>query len=248
MRILVVEDERVLGNQIARGLREERHTVDLVGDGLSALDYTPLLGDGLYDVVVLDVALPGCDGVTVCRRWRAAGLRVPILMLTARSAVDDRVEGLDAGADDYLTKPFAFAELLARLRALGRRDPGLQVGPLRAGDLALEPLTRRVERAGQAIRLTAREYAILELLLRHRGQVLTRDQIAAGAWDLGADHASNVVDVFMRNLRRKIDDPFARKLLHTVRGVGYTLRDEDDGHDGGYDGVSRGAGAPASLS
>lgn len=153
----------------------------------------------------------GCDGLTVCRRWRAAGVRAPILMLTARREVEDRVSGLDVRADDYLTKPFTFAELLACPRAVA--------------DLTLDPRSHRVERAGAPISLPAREYAILELLLRHRGQVLTRDQIAAGAWDLGADHASNVVDVFMRNLRRKLDDPYPQKLLQTVRGVGYTLRD-----------------------
>ena len=227
MRILVVEDERTLGMQIVGGLRDELHTADLVTDGLSALNAAPRLRDGLYDAVVLDVVLPGCDGLTVCRQWRASGLRVPILMLTARQTVDDRVSGLDAGADDYLTKPFAFVEFLARLRALGRREPSLHVGPLRAGDLTLGPLTRRVERAGRPIHLTAREYAIVELLLRHPGQVLTRYQIAAGAWELGAEHASNVVDVFIKNLRRKIDGPYARKLLHTVRGIGYTLHDQD---------------------
>ena len=224
MRILVVEDEPVLGAQIARGLREERHTVDLLTDGRAALNLTPELGENRYDVVVLDVLLPGRDGYSVCRAWRAAGLRMPILMLTARQAVEDRVQGLDAGADDYLTKPFAFTELLARLRALGRREPGLRVGVLRAGDLTLDPVTHRVERAGQVIHLTAREYAILEVLLRHIGQALTRDQIAAGAWDLGADHASNVVDVFVRNLRRKLDDPYPDPVLHTVRGIGYALR------------------------
>ncbi len=224
MRMLVVEDEPVLGAQIARGLREERHTVDLLADGRAALDVTPEVAEGRYDVVVLDVLLPGRDGYSVCRAWRAAGLRVPILMLTARQAVEDRVQGLDAGADDYLTKPFAFTELLARLRALGRREPGLRVGVWRAGDLTLDPVTHRVERGGQVIHLTAREYAILELLLRHVGQALTRDQIAAGAWDMGADHASNVVDVFVRNLRRKLDDPYPDPVLHTVRGIGYALR------------------------
>lgn len=231
MRILIVEDEPALGEQLVRGLREERHTVDLALDGRTALDYTPLLHDGRYDVVVLDVLLPGCDGLTVCRRWRGEGLRIPILILTARQAVEDRVGGLDAGADDYLTKPFAFAELLARLRALGRREPELRPGALRVADLTLDPLTHRVERAGHYIHLTTREYAIVELLLRHHGQVLTRDQIAAGAWELGAEHASNVVDVFIRNLRRKLDAPYTRKLLHTVRGVGYTLRDSG-GHSG----------------
>ncbi len=225
MRILIVEDEPLLGEQIARGLREEQHTVDLLADGRAALDLTPELAEGRYDVVVLDVLLPGRDGIALCREWRAEGLRVPILLLTARQTVEDRVRGLDAGADDYLTKPFAFVELLARVRALGRREPSLQIDPLCVADLTLDPLTHRVERAGHMIHLTTREYALIELLLRHPGQTLTRDQLAAGAWELGAEHASNVVDVFMRNLRRKIDDPFAPKLLHTVRGVGYSLRD-----------------------
>jgi len=231
MRLLVVEDERPLAEQLARGLREEGYIVELVGDGPSALDALLAPGDGRYDLVVLDVLLPGCDGLTVCRRARAAGLRVPILLLTARAAVEDRVQGLDAGADDYLTKPFAFDELLARLRALGRREPHVRVGPLRAGDLTLDPHTRRVERAGRPIHLTAREYAILELLLRHPGQALTRDQIADRAWDLGAEHASNVVDVFVRNLRRKIDDPHSDKLVRTVRGVGYALQAPEDAPD-----------------
>ncbi len=225
MRILIVEDEPLLGELIARGLREEQHTVDLLADGRAALDLTPEIAEGRYDVVVLDVLLPGRDGIALCREWRAEGLRVPILLLTARQTVEDRVRGLDAGADDYLTKPFAFVELLARVRALGRREPSLQIGPLCVADLTLDPLTHRVERAGHMIHLTTREYALIELLLRHPGQTLTRDQLAAGAWELGAEHASNVVDVFMRNLRRKIDDPFAHKLLHTVRGVGYSLRD-----------------------
>ncbi len=228
MHILVVEDDLALGDGIVRGLREERHIVDLVVDGLAALDRAPDLRDGLYDVVVLDVLLPGCDGLTVCRQWRSGGLRVPILMLTARRAVEDRVRGLDAGADDYLTKPFAFAELVARVRSLGRRELALRPAVLGVGDLTLDPLTRRVTRAGQEIRLTAREYAILELLLRHPRQVLTQDQIAAGAWERGVDHASNVVEVFVRNLRRKIDDPYPDKLIRTVRGVGYTLRAADD--------------------
>ena len=224
MRILVVEDERALGRQIAGGLREERHVVDLVHDGLTALDYGSMLREGCYDAVVLDVLLPGCDGLTVCRRWRASGLRMPILMLTARSAVEERVRGLDAGADDYMVKPFAFSELQARLRALARREPNLQMGTLRAGDLVMDAQMHRVERAGRPIHLTVREFSILELLLRHQGQVLSRERIASGAWDLEAEHASNVVDVFIRNLRRKIDEPFAHKLLETVRGVGYTIR------------------------
>jgi DNA-binding response OmpR family regulator len=221
MHILVVEDERLLADQIARGLRENRHVVDLVSDGPSAVAHATTQA---YDLLVLDVMLPGIDGYAVCRQVRAAGVRTPILMLTARREVRDRVEGLDAGADDYLTKPFAFAEFLARIRALERREPGLRLGPLQAGDLILDPITHKVERAGQPIHLTPREYAILEYLLRHRGQVLSRDQIAASAWELGAEHASNVVDVFIRNLRRKIDDQHTIKLLHTVRGAGYAIR------------------------
>jgi two-component system copper resistance phosphate regulon response regulator CusR len=238
MRILVVEDEPQLGKQVAAGLREELHAVDLVADGRSALAHLFAPGDAGYDIVLLDVLLPGVDGFTICREVRRRGLRVPILMLTARQAIEDRVEGLDAGADDYLTKPFAFAELLARVRALGRREPGLQVGPLCIADLTFNPLTKRVARGEQVIPLTAREYAIVELLIRHSPQVLTRDQIASGAWDRDADHASNVIDVFIRNLRRKIDDPFPTKLLHTVRGVGYTLRASDDYIPGGTSGTS----------
>ena len=226
MHSLVVEDERLLADQIVRGLREDRHTVELVADGPSAVDYVLAPGAAL-DVVVLDVVLPGCDGFAVCAQVRAAGARVPILMLTARRAIDDRVQGLDAGADDYLTKPFAVAELLARIRSLGRRESGLRVGPLSCGDLSLDPIGHQVRRAGKPIVLTTREYAILELLIRHPGQIFSRDQLAAGAWELGAVHASNVVDVFVRNLRRKIDDPFAEKLLVTVRGFGYQLRAGD---------------------
>jgi DNA-binding response OmpR family regulator len=179
----------------------------------------------MYDVCILDVVLPGCDGMTVCREWRRSALRIPVLMLTARRAVDDRVAGLDVGADDYLTKPFAFAELLARVRALGRREPDMKMQVLRVADLSLDPIRHRVERGGRSVELTPREYRILELLLRHPGQVMSRDQIAERAWELGADHASNVVDVFMHTLRRKIDSPDQPKLLHTIRGAGYTLRE-----------------------
>ncbi|HZT96815.1 MAG TPA: response regulator transcription factor [Chloroflexota bacterium] len=225
MRILLVEDDEALGKHVARGLREEQHTVDIVTDGDSALDYAYLIREGVYDLAILDILLPDCDGITVCREWRKLGLRIPILMLTARRAVEDRVLGLDVGADDYLTKPFAFAELVARVRALGRREPQLQIDRLQVGDLSLDPISHRVERHGKAIDLTPREFRILELLLRNPGQVLTRDQIAERAWDLGAEHASNVVDVFVHTLRRKIDAPYEPKLLHTVRGTGYTLRE-----------------------
>jgi DNA-binding response OmpR family regulator len=225
MRILLVEDDGALGDHVARGLREESHVVDVETDGLTALHYVELLQEGMYDVVILDVVLPGCDGMTVCREWRRSGLKTPVLMLTARQSVDDKVAGLDVGADDYLTKPFAFAELLARVRALGRREPGIKMQVLHVGDLSLDPLRHRVERGGRPVELTPREYRILELLLRHPGQVLTRDQIAERAWEMGAEHASNVVDVFMHTLRRKIDCSGGPKLLHTIRGAGYTLRE-----------------------
>ena len=182
MHILVVEDDRALGDQIVDGLRWERHVVDLVLDGRAALDEAPALRDGVYDVVILDVLLPQCDGLTVCRQWRAGGLRVPILLLTARRAVEDRVGGLNAGADDYLTKPFAFAELLARVHSLGRRETALRPAVLRIKDLTLDPLTHQVMRDGHEIRLTAREYAILELLRRNPRLALTPDMSAGGAW------------------------------------------------------------------
>lgn len=225
----MVEDDDALGVQIVAGLRDEYHVVDLVTDGATARSWPALFHDNRYDAAVLDVKLPGFNGVDVCMHWRHQGLRTPVLMLTALQTIEDRVRGLDAGADDYLTKPFAFAELLARLRALARREKTMHVGPLTAGDLALDPVTHRVERADRRIYLTAREYAILELMLRHQGQVLTRGQIAAHAWELGADHASNVVDVFVKNIRRKIDEEGDVKLLRTVRGVGYTLRADTEG-------------------
>jgi DNA-binding response OmpR family regulator len=199
--------------------------VDIETDGLTALHYIELLEEGLYDVAILDVVLPGCDGMTVCREWRRSGLKIPVLMLTARRAVEDRVAGLDVGADDYLTKPFAFAELLARVRALGRREPDIRMQVLHVADLSLDPVRHRVERSGRPVELTPREYRILELFLRHPGQVLSRDQIAERAWEMGAEHASNVVDVFMHTLRRKIDSTDRPKLLHTIRGAGYTLRE-----------------------
>jgi DNA-binding response OmpR family regulator len=225
MRILLVEDDEALGEHIARGLREENHILDIETNGLAALHYTELLQEGMYDVSILDVVLPGCDGMTVCREWRRSGLKTPVLMLTARRSVDDRVAGLDVGADDYLTKPFAFAELLARVRALGRREPEIRMQVLHVADLSLDPVRHRVERGGHPVELTPREYRILELLLRHPGQVMSRDQIAERAWEMGAEHASNVVDVFMHTLRRKIDTADQPKLLHTIRGAGYTLRE-----------------------
>ncbi len=220
MRILVVEDERRITAFIKRGLEEERYAVDVAYDGEEALDWAAVVD---YDLIVLDVLLPKKDGIEVCRELRAQGNKVPILMLTARDAIEDRVQGLDSGADDYLVKPFAFQELLARIRALLRRSGEIKTTRLQVGDLLLDTLTHRATRGGQVIELTAREYALLELLMRHPGQVLSRTQIAEHVWNYDFFTTSNVVDVYIRYLRRKIDKGFEVKLLQTVRGVGYKI-------------------------
>ena len=206
---------------IRRGLRFEGLIVDLAADGEEALR---LVGTTVYDAIVLDVMLPGLDGFATCRRLRADGVWVPVLMLTARDAVEDRVRGLDGGADDYLTKPFSLAELTARLRALARRGPIERPAVLSAGDLRLDPATREVWRGETAIELSAREFALLETFLRRPGQVLTQDQLLEAAWDLGFGPRSNVVEVYVRYLREKIDRPFDVHSIETVRGVGYRLR------------------------
>jgi heavy metal response regulator len=218
MRVLLVEDEERIAAFIRRGLMEELYTVDVVHEGDEALE---TLLAAQYDALILDVRLPGRDGYSVCRELRARGDRTPVLMLTARDTVDDRVQGLDAGADDYLVKPFAFKELLARLRALTRRPPEIRAARLALADLELDTLTHRVLRAGQPIDLSAREYRLLEYFLLHPGQVLSRAQIAAQVWGQDFDAQSNVVDVYIRYLRRKIDDTFEPKLIQTVRGLGY---------------------------
>jgi heavy metal response regulator len=220
MRILVVEDERRITAFIKRGLEEERYAVDVAYDGEEALDWAAVAN---YDLIVLDVLLPKKDGIGVCRELRAQGNKVPILMLTARDAIEDRVQGLDSGADDYLVKPFAFQELLARIRALLRRSGEIKTPRLQVGDLVLDTLTHRATRGGQVIELTAREYALLEFLMRHPGQVLSRTQIAEHVWNYDFFTTSNVVDVYIRYLRRKIDKGFEAKLLQTVRGVGYKI-------------------------
>jgi heavy metal response regulator len=220
MRILVVEDERRIAAFIKRGLEEERYAVDVAYDGEEALDWAAVAN---YDLIVLDVLLPKKDGIEVCRELRAQGNKVPILMLTARDAIEDRVQGLDSGADDYLVKPFAFQELLARIRALLRRSGEIKTPRLQVGDLVLDTLTHRASRGGQVIELTAREYALLEFLMRHPGQVLSRTQILEHVWNYDFFTTSNVVDVYIRYLRRKIDKDFEVKLLQTVRGVGYKI-------------------------
>ena len=223
MRILVVEDERRIAAFIERGLEEEHYAVDVAYDGEEALDWAAVVD---YDLILLDILLPKKDGIQVCRELRDRGSKVPILMLTARDAVEDRVRGLDSGADDYLVKPFAFQELLARIRALLRRQSEVKTTQLQVGDLVLDTVTRRATRAGQVIELTAREYALLEFLMRHPRQVLSRTQIAEHVWDYDFFSTSNVVDVYVGYLRRKIDKDFDQKLIQTVRGAGYKIEAE----------------------
>ena len=224
MRILVVEDERKVAAFVRQGLVEEGHVVEVAADGEAALD--AVAGGPPYDLVVLDVMLPRRDGLSVLKTLRARRVQVPVLLLTARDGVADKVAGLDAGADDYLAKPFAFEELLARVRALLRRGRGATEPVLRLEDLSLDPATRLVVRGGRRISLTAREYALLEYFLRNVGRVLTRPMIAQHVWGLDFDPESNIVDVYVGYLRRKIDGPRELRLLHTVRGAGYVLRSE----------------------
>ena len=220
MRILLVEDEPVAAALLARGLREHAYAVDVAADGPAALD---LAGANDYDLIVLDVLLPGVNGLDVCSRLRADGVAVPILMVTARGGPDQRVEGLDAGADDYLPKPYHFPELLARIRALLRRGPALAAVVLTLDDLAIDTRARRVERGGRPIRLTTKEYALLEYLARRHGEVVGRADIAEHVWDDSFDPMSNLIEVYIQRLRRKLDDGHPVKLIHTRRGAGYTL-------------------------
>ncbi len=222
MHILVVEDEQRLAYLLRRVLLEERHTVDLAHDGHTGLN---LAESGTYDLVILDVMLPGLDGLEICRQMRADGVMSPVLMLTARGAVEDRVVGLNVGADDYLTKPFAMEELLARINALlRRRDRSFEAAPqLSVGDLTLDLVRHEARRAGHVIELTAKEFALLEYLMRHPGQVLTRTQIIDAVWRYDLEALSNVVDIYIHYLREKIDHGFSRSLIKTVRGMGYKI-------------------------
>ncbi len=227
MHVLIVEDERTIAAYIKRGLEEHGYAVDIAHTGQEALDWVAI---GAFDLIVLDLLLPEVNGLTVCTKLRARGVETPILMLTARDTVDDRVVGLDVGADDYLVKPFALRELLARLRALTRRSATQAKTPvLQVGDLTLDPRTHKVRRQNILIELTAKEYAVLECLMRSPDQIFTRAMIADHVWSYDVYNQSNVVDVYIRNLRRKVDDPFAVKMLQTVRGTGYRLgTDVDD--------------------
>jgi two-component system OmpR family response regulator len=225
MRVLVVEDEVKMAALIRRGLVEEGHGADVAATGEDALWMAQAHP---YDAIVLDVMLPRLGGFETCRQLRTAGVWTPVLMLTARDAVDDRVSGLDAGADDYLTKPFSFAELLARLRALARRGGIERPAVVEAGDLRLDPASRRAWRDGDEIHLSPKEFALLETFMRRPGQVLTRLQLLEHAWDFAYENRSNVVDVYVRYLREKIDRPFGTDSIETVRGVGYRLRAEEE--------------------
>jgi DNA-binding response OmpR family regulator len=226
MRILLVEDERKISAYVKRGLEEQGYAVDTAYTGQEALDWAASIE---FDLIILDILLPELDGLSVCRELRKKGSRVPILMLTARDSIDDRVAGLDAGADDYLVKPFAVKELLARLRALSRRSKESPKDTLlQIADLTLDTLTQRVKRGGKLISLASKEFAVLECLMREPERVLSRTQIAEHVWNYDVFNQSNVVDVYIRNLRRKIDDPFELKLLHTIRGSGYRISAESD--------------------
>src|SRR5688500_7500 len=220
MRILVVEDEPTAATVLAKGLREHAYAVDVAADGESALQQ---VGANDYDLLILDIMLPVMNGLDVCRQLRSEGTAVPVLMLTARGGLDERVEGLDAGADDYLPKPYHFRELLARVRALLRRGPALASAVLTVEDLIIDTRARRVERAGRPIQLTTKEYTLLEYLVKRQGEIVGRADIAEHVWDDSFDPMSNLIEVYIQRLRRKVDDGHEVKLIHTRRGAGYTL-------------------------
>jgi two-component system, OmpR family, response regulator len=221
VKILVVEDDRTVGQYVKRGLEEQRYHADLVEDGMEGLR---LASGGRYDLIVLDLRLPEMNGIEVLRTLRDRGNTTPVLVLTAQDAVDFKVQALRSGADDYVTKPFAFEELLARVEALGRRPKEIRSPVLRVGDLELDMETREVRRAGEPIELTPKEYTVLEYLMRHAGRVMSRTLITEYAWDYHFDPGTNIVDVVINRLRKKVDSGHAQKLVHTVRGVGYVVK------------------------
>jgi two-component system copper resistance phosphate regulon response regulator CusR len=225
MRLLLIEDERKVADVVARGLRAERYAVDVAYDGDSGWEMASSVD---YDLIILDLMLPGLNGTELLRRLRRKGSKAAVLVLTARDATNDKVENFEAGADDYLTKPFAFAELLVRVKALLRRPPISHDHVLRIADLEIDRLTQQVKRAGKRIELTSKEYALLEYLASHAGRVLSRTMIIEHVWDESFEGLTNIVDVYVRHLREKIDEPHPLKLLRTVRGVGYCLTDENE--------------------
>jgi heavy metal response regulator len=225
LRILVIEDEKKLAGFIRKGLAEQSYSVDLASNGLEG---HLLAGQNDYDLIILDIVLPGQDGWITCRKIRQDGIDAPILMLTALSETDDKVKGLDSGADDYLVKPFEFAEFLARVRALLRRRQAVSEPVLRVGGLILDPARHIVERDGETFKITAKEFALLEYLMRNKGRVLTRTQISEHIWNINFDRKSNVVDVYIKSLRQKIDKGFSKQLIHTVIGVGYVMKEDNE--------------------
>jgi two-component system copper resistance phosphate regulon response regulator CusR len=225
MRVLLVEDERKVADFVARGLRAESLAVDVAYDGVSGWEMASSVD---YDLLILDLMLPGLNGTELLKRFRRKGGNAAVLVLTARDATTDKVQNFDAGADDYLTKPFAFAELKVRVRALLRRQPVTRSHVLRVGDLEVDRLGQQVRRAGKRIDLTAKEYALLEYLASHPGRVLSRTMIIEHVWDESFEGLTNIVDVYVRHLREKVDDPFATKLIRTVRGVGYVIGEEEE--------------------
>jgi heavy metal response regulator len=223
MRVLVVEDNPDMGAYLEQGLSEHGFAVDLVTDGMRGFEYA---ATGVYDLLILDRMLPGRDGLEILRRLRAGDVRTPTIFLTARNAVTDRVEGLDSGADDYLVKPFSFAELVARIRVVLRRGPEIQPSILKVADLSLDRATHAVERGGQRIELSVKQFALLHYLMRNAGHVVSRTMIQEHVWNYEFDGLTNVVDVHINRLRNKVDRGFDRPLIHTLRGVGYVLREE----------------------
>ena len=222
MKILVVEDDKKVGGFLERGLREEQYAVDLCRDGDEAVHLAAI---NEYDVIILDIMLPKKDGFAVCRELRRQSVLTPILMLTAKDTLEDKISGLSEGADDYLTKPFSFEELLARIRALMRRDKDYKTGILSAGDLRLDPTRRAVKRGDTTIELTGKEYALLEYILRNKGRIVTQTQILEHVWDRDYAGTSNIVNVYLNRLREKIDKDYEHKLIKTVRGIGFTIEE-----------------------
>jgi len=221
MRILIIEDEKQLINVISRRLKEEGYAVDKAMDGKTGLNYAEAVN---YDCIILDIMLPGIDGFYILKRLRARKISTPVLILTAKDTVTDKVTGLDSGADDYISKPFSFDELLARIRALLRRKEDKRENIITMDDLTLDPISREVHRGEDLIQLTSKEYSILEYLLRNRGKVLTKSQIAEHVWNYDFEYNSNIVEVYIRYLRKKLDEGYKNKLIHTVRGAGYVLK------------------------
>ncbi|MCW1949550.1 MAG: response regulator transcription factor [Candidatus Shapirobacteria bacterium] len=220
MKLLIVEDEHLIATSLKKGLEQERYTVDIAFDGLEGYD---LAASGEYDIILLDLMLPGLDGVSICQKLRSENIHTPILMLTAKSQLDDKVKGFDVGADDYLTKPFAFEELLARIRALSRRPQQTTNKVLSLADLTIDTTNYQVKRGTKDIRLSSKEYSLLECLVRHAGQILNKDQLIQYVWSYESDILPNTVEVYIRNLRQKIDQPFKKKLIQTIRGFGYKI-------------------------